>query len=493
MKKQKQLSIKLQLAIVVIGLVIGTIFACWLVNSSFLETYYINHKQSSLLDVYERLNHAYDEGIFDDEAFDIELQKVCGKSNINMLILDEESRTFKATMNDPEFLKRRLLEDFFREEQNGGSDQNRVIEETEQYVLRRTLDPMIHTEYIEMLGFLKNGNLFFLRTPIEGIRDSVHLANSFLGYVGIVAVLVSGIVIWFVSKKVTEPVSELAVISTRMKNLDFDTKYTGTSRNEIGALGENMNELSEALESTISELKTANLELQKDVEKKTMIDEMRKEFLSNVSHELKTPIALIQGYAEGLKDGISDEPESRDFYLDVIVDESRKMNDMVQKIITLNKLEFGDSTVSMERFDVMEMINDFVRSADILLKQEGISCDIIGDSPCEIWADAFLTEEVFRNYFTNAMHYCGGEKKIIVKAQRINQKTRISVFNTGEQIPEEAIPHLWEKFYKVDKARTREYGGSGIGLSIVKAMMDSMNGTYGVCNCDNGVEFFFEL
>lgn len=227
--------------------------------------------------------------------------------------------------------------------------------------------------------------------------------------------------------------------------------------------------------------------------KKERIDEMRKEFLANVSHELKTPIALIQGYAEGLKEGISDDPESRDFYCEVIMDEAGKMNTMVQKLLTLNQLEFGNDKVSMERFDIVAMIRTYLQSAEILTKQDGITVKMEQTQPVYVWGDEFKTEEVFMNYFTNAVHYCRGEKMIHVTVEQAEGKARVGVFNTGDPIPEESLSHLWEKFYKVDKARTREYGGSGVGLSIVKAIMESMNQEYGVQNYSDGVLFWFTL
>ena len=254
-----------------------------------------------------------------------------------------------------------------------------------------------------------------------------------------------------------------------MVHLDFEAKYRGHAHNEIGLLGENINKLSASLEQSISELKTANNELQKDIEKKERIDEMRKEFLANVSHELKTPIALIQGYAEGLSEGVNDDSESRAFYCEVIMDEASKMNNMVKKLLTLNQLEFGNDLVSMERFDVTSLVKNYIQSAAILTKQSGITVEMEDYPAIYVWADEYKTEEVFMNYFSNALNHCGGEKKIVVSLRETDNLVRVSVFNTGERIPEEAIPHLWEKFYKVDKARTREYGGSGVGLSIVKA------------------------
>ena len=278
-----------------------------------------------------------------------------------------------------------------------------------------------------------------------------------------------------------------------MIHLDFEAKYSGNSKTEIALLGRNINELSTTLEKTISELKSANNELQRDIEKKTKIDEMRTEFLSGVSHELKTPIALIQGYAEGLKEGITDDEESRDYYLDVIMDEASKMNTMVKKLLTLNQLEFGKDAVTMERFDMVALIKNYLHASEVLCKQKEIRVMMEDYPPIYVWADEYQVEEVFGNYFTNAMNHVAGEGVIDVKCIKNNGILRVSVFNTGNPIPEEAIPHLWDKFYKVDKARTRQYGGSGVGLSIVKAIMEAMNQKYGVINYDNGVEFWFEL
>lgn len=484
-------SIKKQLALVFIGLMAATIFCCWFINSVFLEAYYMNKKQNALMGVYSRLNEAFAAGKTDTDAFNIELQKVCGKYNISMLVLDADSQTLLATMYDSELLKRQLLNNIFFSGMH--PEFEKILETTDNYVMRSMLDPRTHTEYIEMWGFLEKGSLFIIRTPKEGIMESVGIANRFLVYAGTAAVAIGAVVIWLVSKKITEPISELTDISEKIARLDFDTKYNGDMKNEIGVLGENMNKLSAALEHTISELKTANIELQKDVEKKQQIDAMRREFLSNVSHELKTPIALIQGYAEGLQDGVSGDAESREFYCGVIIDEAAKMNKLVQKLMTLDQLESGADAVLMERFDVMEMLVTFVQSADILTRQNGIRVKIDGDSPCYVWADEYKTEEVIRNYFSNAMNHCGGEKVIHIKAVRHNTKIRISLFNTGVPIPDASLPHIWEKFYKVDQARTREYGGSGVGLSIVKAIMEGMHEQYGVNNYENGVEFWFEL
>lgn len=246
------------------------------------------------------------------------------------------------------------------------------------------------------------------------------------------------------------------------------------------------------LERNISQLKSANIELQKDIENKNKIDESRREFLSNISHELKTPIALIQGYAEGLKEGISDDPESMDFYCDVIMDEASKMNDMVRKLLTLNQMEWNEEPV-IERFNVTELIQSVISNNGIRTSQNGINVIFDQKEPVYVWGDEYKIEEVVTNYFSNAINHCEFDKVIKVAIEKNEDTVRVSVFNTGKNIPEEDIPKIWDKFYKVDKARTREYGGNGIGLSIVKAIMESNNSGYGVINHSNGVEFWFEL
>ena len=220
---------------------------------------------------------------------------------------------------------------------------------------------------------------------------------------------------------------------------------------------------------------------------------MRTEFLGNVSHELKTPIALIQGYAEGLKEGVSDDIESREFYCDVIMDEANKMNQMVRNLLTLNQLEFGKEEITFERFDIVELVRGVIQSCDILIQQKGVKINFVMEESVYVWADEFKAEQVIRNYISNALNHVTGENIIEIKIVKKEETVRVSVFNTGSPIPEEDIGHIWDKFYKVDKARTREYGGNGIGLSIVKAIMESFHKEYGVKNYDNGVEFFMEL
>lgn len=481
-------SIRVQMAAITIALLAGTLIICWFINNTFLEKYYESDKKEIVQSAYEKLNEAGNREQLSSDTFQEEMREYAFRHNLSVEVVDVNAEVvFEATFNGAE-LNRRLFSYITGIPMGLQGDESPKPDTVFKLRELRT-----NTDYIEMYGQLENGCWYIVSSTMESIRDSVRLANRFLAWVGSASILVGCIVCWIIARRFTKPILQLAEISERMTHLDFEAKYQGKDKNEIALLGANINKLSESLEKNISDLKTANNELQKDIERKEQVDEMRKEFLSNVSHELKTPIALIQGYAEGLKEGISDDPESREFYCDVIMDEAGKMNTMVKRLLTLNQLEFGNDVVSMERFDVVALIRNYLQSAGILIKQNDIEISFSQTEPVFVWADEFKTEEVFMNYFTNAVNHCTGEKVIEIKVEKFEGKARINVFNTGEQIPQESIPHLWEKFYKVDKARTREYGGSGVGLSIVKAIMESMNQKYGVENYANGVRFWFEL
>lgn len=480
-------SIRRKFSLIFIGLMAGTVLLCWLLNHMLLGRYYFNTKTKIIYDAYQSIRQVANSEDYSTEEFRRKLDDLCSRYNITVYVMDSNSQTKYVSYNGGVELENQLI-GYIIGIHSGTTE---MLEEGDDYILQRLVSG--DREYLEMYGRLSTGISFIMRTPVESIRVSAKIANRFFAYVGIAGTVAGGIIIWFVARRMTRPILELSHISEQMVNLDFEAKYKGRANNEIDLLGENINKLSASLERSISELKTANNELKKDIERKEAIDEMRKEFLANVSHELKTPIALIQGYAEGLKEGVNDDPESRSFYCEVIMDEASKMNQMVQKLLTLNQLEFGNDVVSMERFDVTALIRNYLQSADILTKQNEIQVFMEDYDPVYVWADEYKTEEVFTNYFSNAVNHCEGERKIVISLTPEKGKVRVGVFNTGAPIPQEALPHLWEKFYKVDKARTREYGGSGVGLSIVKAIMESMNQAYGVENRPDGVLFWFEL
>lgn len=489
MHKRKSLSV--QLIITMIGLVFGTIALCWFLNNTFLERYYMLNKQKELSDGYKTINEAADHGELESEKFDIPFEKICANGNIIIIVIGQDRTVIRSSTNNAQLFQMQVNDMMYGVEQR----KSETLESNDDYVIERQTDNRMESEYLALWGKLDDGSVIYMKTALESIRESAQITNTFFKYIGLIAAAISIAVIIVVSKSISKPILELSTLSRKMSDLDFEAKYYPDRHTtwEIDALGNSMNELSTTLEQTISELKSANNELQQDIEKKEQIDEMRKEFLSNVSHELKTPLALIQGYAEGLQECINDDPESRNFYCDVIMDETDKMNKMVKKLLTLNQLEFGNETVEMDRFDITELIQGVINASSILAAQQEISVNFYQDGPVYVWGDEFKVEEVITNYLSNAINHAEGEKRIDIRYIQMEKKVRVSVFNTGKPIPEEDIDKIWIKFYKVDKARTREYGGSGIGLSIVKAIMDSFHQQCGVINHEDGVEFWMEL
>lgn len=487
-------SIRRQIATIFIALVGAVLLVAILINSLFLESYYIHNKQSSLIEVYEVMDQAAKKNRLTHQSTVNKLSELVETGNISFVVLgDNGTEIMSAASNQIKLqeLRTQLMGYLFNQNQVRGE----LLKSNEKYQIHSARDVIGGGEHIEMWGYLDDGHAFIVRSPLNSIRESVSLSNEFLIYCTLAMAVIGSIFVWYFTKRITNPLLELTDLSERMAHLDFEAKYTSGGQDEIGALGANFNIMSEKLEQTVSELKKANYELQKDIENKEQLELMRTEFIGNVSHELKTPIALIQGYAEGLKEGISDNVESREFYCDVILDEANKMNQLVQNLLTLNQLEFGHYDMEFERFDIVELIRGIVQSNEIFIEQNQVDVRIHTDESVFVWADEFKVEQVIRNYLSNALHYVKNENVIDIRVTTNGErdKAHISVFNTGDAIPQEDIEKIWGKFYKVDKARTREYGGHGIGLSIVKAIMESCGQDYGVINYENGVAFWFEL
>jgi len=487
MKLKHSISRKWTLVIVV--MIAMALLACIAINNIFLEDVYLMEKQENIENAYYAIEECLLSELEPDEVF-LKLGEMSDRYVIDYLVVDSQAREVYCNNRDYNRMVSILTQHML-----GMVDENmEILKEAEMYTVLINKDSRFNTNYLEIWGYLQKGNYYLLiRSPIESIKESVEISNRFFALVGVWVVLISSIVMWFITKRFTKPILQLAALSEQMSNLDFNVKYVRHDNDEIGVLGNSMNRLSERLEKTISELKAANNELQKDIEQKTQIDEMRKEFLANVSHELKTPIALIQGYAEGLHESINDDAESRDFYCEVIMDEADKMSNMVKRMLDLNQIEFGQNQLQIERFDIVMLINSVLNASDIKIKQKEVTVNFDAKEPVYVWADEYQIEEVVTNYVSNALNHIDYDKIITVTIEKNDNIVKVLVHNTGKNIPEEDIDKVWIKFYKVDKARTREYGGNGIGLSIVKAVMEAHNRKCGVFNTPDGVTFWFEL
>ena len=466
-----------------------------------LETFYLYTKTKAIQGAYVTINDLYNKANIYTNIED-ELNRICMKNDFDILIENDKSILLfssDSNLTDSiekinEFVNSRITSFDAEYDRN-----NIVIFADDNMIIRRINDEQNSMNYIFLSAMLDNGYHLYIRLQVESIQESVKISNNLLISVGAVSILVAGILASFISRKFTEPILELNDIAKNMSKLDFSKKYkVKNTDDEINDLGRSINTMSDKLESTIKQLRSTNIELEKDIEEKSKIDEMRKQFISDVSHELKTPIALIQGYAEGLLENVNEDAESRKFYAEVILDESNKMDKLVKQLLELMKLEYGKREFNNEEFDILELAKEVVRKCKVMIEEKNITVTCDREVPAYVYADEFYIDQVMTNYFTNAIKHAeevNGKKEIRIQIQvkEEEQKVRISVFNTGKNIAEEDLSRIWKRFYKVDSSRNREDGGTGIGLALVKAIMNNYQNDFGVMNKPDGVEFYFEL
>ena len=487
-------SVRMKLFFTLSLIVILIVALLIVVNSMVLEMFYTANKIFALKKEYDTINELYN------------------NSNPNVLTQikrDALANNFDILIENENYILVFSTNESFTNMINQNNDINnnlKVIERKKSKVLYsddNTLIRKISTNGLNCIllsGKLDNGYKIYIQIPISAIEESVRISNNLLVIIGTIAIIIAGIAASYASKKFTNPILELNNITKQMSKLDFSRKYDVTdSDDEINELGKNINTMSEKLEGTIKQLRNSNIILERDIEEKSKIDEMRKQFISDVSHELKTPIALIQGYAEGLVENVNADEESKKYYAEVILDESNKMDKLVRQLLELMKLEYGKREFNNEQFNICELIQEVIRKCNVMIEEKEIK-EVIFNQENKImaYADEFYIEQVFTNYFTNAIKHTkevNGEKYIEIKIKENPEKqtARISVFNTGDTLSDEDLERIWGRFYKVDESRHRADGGTGIGLAIVKAIMNNYNLKYGAVNRENGIEFYFDI
>lgn len=328
-------------------------------------------------------------------------------------------------------------------------------------------------------------------TSLQQITEAARVIGMFYKYFFFGAVVVAVILAFVYSKFITKPLRTINGVAVKLSNLDFSEKCSVKNNDEIGNLAATLNFLSDNLDSALTSLNEANKKLQADIDKERRIEVMRKEFIADVSHELKTPITLIKGYAEGIKDGIFLEG-SMENSLDVIVDESDKMSKLVKDMLQLSSLESGKEKLNREVFDLSYVVNKVVVKLSHSIDEKNLSINMKLKS-AEVDADAFKIEQVVTNFMTNAIKHTPEGGNIYINMELSLGDVLVSFENEGSIIDSDDIDKLWDQFYKVDKSRNRKDGGTGLGLSIVKNILDLHGGSYSVENTKIGVKFTFTL
>lgn len=471
----------------------------WLLNSSFLKVYYQNEKRNILLDNSSKIESLY-KG--DPSELTLELERIENKIGANILIRDKKGviiySSFSRIINQRPVNKKIGIDLPWDERKSNPPlkpfdkiRSSQLIKD--KYYFQIQYDPELKVNFLVLETILANGDMLMLRSPMAAITESVGVANKFLLFTGLLSIVIGSVWAYFFARKFTKPILELNKVAQNMATFDFSRKYEITSEDEISELGKSINYLSNQLDMTISELKEKNKMLEQDIERERKIDEMRKEFISSVSHELKTPISLIQGYSEGLKLNVNEDEENKNFYCDVVIDEANRMDKIVKDLLNLSQIESGFFKLEKTIFDLAELLNQVINKYKVVFYEKKISLLYEVGFNQNVNADRTRIEQILFNFINNAINHVDERYQIQIKVYEQDTKYRVGVYNSGKPIPEDALDKIWDSFYKVDKARTRVYGGTGLGLSIVKAIQDLHRNSYGVINREEGVEFWFEI
>jgi len=488
-------SIRSRLFASITFLLIFFIFLLWILNTLYLQQYYVNKKKNILLENAKKLTSMYT-----GDAKDIqdELDITANMTGSNIDIRDKDGKP--VYMSSRRLPNEKSIADNSKfkfgmqpspSPRNTSEDFDNYIEG--EYIFETRRDVQLKIDFLTLVTKLNNGDILAIRVPLVSISESVDIANRFIIITGIIIVILGSIWAYLFSKKFTKPILEVNNIARNMAKFDFKEKCKIRGKDEIGQLGQSINYLSCELDKTITELNIKNKKLEADIEKERKIDEMRKEFISSVSHELRTPLAVIHGYAEGLVSNVTENEEDRKFYCDVIIKETDKMNKLVKDLLNLSQIESGYFHIEKTEFNLTSLIEYILNKYKVTFADKNIEIQYEPGENCIVSGDMMRIEQILTNYINNAINHVDEHRTIKISKIVNKDKIRISVFNTGKSIEEESMEKIWTSFYKVDKARTRAYGGYGLGLSIVKAIADLHNNVYGVENVESGVIFWFEV
>jgi len=464
-------TIKTKLILIFMILMVSLVISGILLNSIFLESYYVYKNKSIFESVNEKISNEY---INNKENSDEYINMINSIDGISTTIVDQNFNVEFTSIN-----------------QKSNVNEKRVSKEMKQLILDN--EKKISNKYIYdieeknnaqntklvFISKMSNEKFIILRKPIKGIHESVSIANQFYIFAGLIVIFIGGIFILIFSKKITKPIIEMSNVAENISNLEFDKRVNIESQDEIGKLGESINKISEKLSASINGLK-------QDVER-------RKQLVSNMSHELKTPIGIIKGYAEGLKYGVVDDKEKMAKYCSVLVEECDRMDNLVRELLNHSKMEAGMVELNITSFDSGEFISKIAERFKPTFIEKGITFDFKCVNNYIISADRDMLEKAINNFITNAIDYVEGRNFIQLTAEKKEKGIKISVFNTGNHIPTEDLEKIWDIYYKVDKARSRKYGGHGLGLSIVRLIVQLHGGITKVENVGEGVIFSLEI
>ncbi len=470
--KRKRLGIRAK-----VFLEIGAIIAVCLVgisiaNSQLLESVYIWNVERSLASMAQNAEDAGDNYYFLLSDYE-------SKQGVSIDLYDrEDNYLYEGTGN---FISANKLNIISRTQNEDGSYFNVVSEEGST------------TQFIIFGKDFENGYHIEITAQKDPIQENANLATRVTTTITVLALVFALVFISAYSKHFTKPLIQMSEVANKIANLDFSAKCQVNRGDEIGALADNINVVSDSLNTALSELREKNEQLMEDIEKERRIEQMRADFISAASHELKTPIAIIRGYAEGLKMNVSEENESATEYCDIIMRESDRMNVLVLNMLEQSLYSSGVKQPDMAEFEVAEFIDDLLKTVTPIFEEKGVTAKHIKTEDLTAFADKTQMTTVLSNIVLNACSHASGEKHIEITTEKADNKIRVNVFNTGSHVEDKDKDGIFTSFYRADKAHSRAEGRFGLGLSIVKSITENHNCACGFENKENGVTFWFTM
>ena len=445
---------------VVLMIILGLIAT----NTIYLEKFYIKNKKEKLVELGQ---------ILIDPKYVIDFQNLEMHSNVAILIkrTDELYKLEKEAVLPKEEI-----------------DEIIVQLKNNEYVFKEiTLLDYRGKVLILFMPYMRDRYIEII-TPLSFIQEGLEISTRYHLLIIVLALIIGSSMSFVFSKKMTDPILELKEITQRISLLDFNIKFEKERKDEIGELGYAINKMGGTLEKNIDEINKVNKKLMEDIENEKRLDKLRKEFIASVSHELKTPIAIIQGYAQGLMENIAETEEDRKFYCEIIVEESLKIDSLVKELLLITQTDSGYFKIEKEKVDLYQMIKD-IRDKYSSKNRE---IKYIGEKDIFAYCDEKYIDRVLENLVVNALKYSTGDREVTITVDNIENKYKIIISNESENLSEDDLENIWTPFYRVNKARDRD--GHGLGLAIVRGILENHKSNFGVYITEkNIINFWFEL
>ncbi len=342
----------------------------------------------------------------------------------------------------------------------------------EETAFEKILNPINNS--VSLLYCIKKGNGYiFLFTSLEDIGTTTSLIKNQLIYVTLLAILFSIIIALFLSRRIAKPISDMTKKAEKLAEGNYNVQFTTTGIKEIDELANTLNYLEQEVSKT---------------------DEYRRDLMANVSHDLKTPLTMIKAYAEMIRDITLDNKEKTKENLNVIIDETDRLNILVNDILELSKLQNNQDNLNIEKFDIVELINDILKRYQIIKETENYNLILESPSSIIVKADKKRISQVIYNLINNAINYTGDDLTVTIRITENAKDCKIEIIDTGKGIDEKDLTNIWNRYYKKEKNHKRNVVGTGLGLSIVKNILEQHHFKYGVNSIkDKGTTFYFQV